>query len=200
MLTVADYRSLVETLLYVRPQILLLDIDLPNLNGQKGVATLRSLNSVTKIIAVCRSITDDTELALFKSGGIRACCRTDTDSHDLKRIIVAVQAGELWIRRSLTLRLLDDVGAIELEEVRPSKCLDAGRLVALTQREREIALLVGDGNSNKLIARRLDITERTVKAHLTEIFRKLGIHDRLMLALRVVTSNTSNESERASAA
>jgi DNA-binding NarL/FixJ family response regulator len=59
--------------------------------------------------------------------------------------------------------------------------------VDLTQREAQIALLVSDGNTNKQIAHRLDITERTVKAHLTQIFRKLGISDRFMLALRILS-------------
>ena len=61
----------------------------------------------------------------------------------------------------------------------------AGHLADLTLREREIAELIGNGESNKQIARQLSITERTVKAHLTGIFRKLGIADRLGLALRV---------------
>jgi two-component system NarL family response regulator len=59
------------------------------------------------------------------------------------------------------------------------------RLADLTRREREIAELIGNGESNKQIARQLAITERTVKAHLTEIFRKLGIADRLRLALLI---------------
>jgi len=65
----------------------------------------------------------------------------------------------------------------------------------LTKREYEIAILVGRGESNKQIARRLDITERTVKAYLTEIFRKLAITDRIKLALLVKdTAVTSNQS------
>jgi len=64
----------------------------------------------------------------------------------------------------------------------------------LTKREYEIAILVGRGESNKQIARRLDITERTVKAHLTEIFRKLAITDRIKLALLVKdTAVSSNQ-------
>jgi DNA-binding NarL/FixJ family response regulator len=62
----------------------------------------------------------------------------------------------------------------------------------LTQREQEIAGLIGNGESNKQIARQLCITERTVKAHLTGIFRKLGIADRVRLAIRV----TQREPER----
>jgi DNA-binding NarL/FixJ family response regulator len=55
----------------------------------------------------------------------------------------------------------------------------------LTAREREIALQIGGGSSNRAIAQRLGITERTVKAHLGSVFAKLGVHDRLQLALLV---------------
>ena len=60
------------------------------------------------------------------------------------------------------------------------------RLVHLTPREREIALWIASGDRNKEIANRLEITERTVKAHLTSIFRKLGLTDRLRLALFIL--------------
>lgn len=60
-------------------------------------------------------------------------------------------------------------------------------LAALTQREREVALCVARGESNKEIARKLDLAERTIKAHLTGIFEKLGVRDRLRLALLLNT-------------
>ncbi|MES9812798.1 MAG: helix-turn-helix transcriptional regulator [Candidatus Thiodiazotropha sp.] len=58
-------------------------------------------------------------------------------------------------------------------------------LSKLTDREREIAQLVGSGDSNKVIAKKLDITERTVKAHLSSIFRKTSTKDRLQLGLLI---------------
>lgn len=73
--------------------------------------------------------------------------------------------------------------------------IDTAAFDALTPREREIAVLVGEGVNNKIIARRLDITERTVKAHLGAVFSKLGIPGRLQLALLV-----TGRAERASAA
>ncbi|TFH86739.1 response regulator transcription factor [Billgrantia azerbaijanica] len=58
-------------------------------------------------------------------------------------------------------------------------------LASLTERERDVALAVASGQSNKEVARRLDITERTVKAHLGAVFRKLGVRDRMQLVLRL---------------
>ena len=85
-------------------------------------------------------------------------------------------------------RLLDELGA-RCSFVVPDKRGIAGRLAYLTVREREIASLVGNGGTNKQIANQLDISERTFKAHLTEIFRKLGISDRLKLALLLASNN-----------
>ena len=151
------------------------------------VASLRKRNSATKIVALSRSVSDEAELTLFRSG-VRGCCRLDIDPLLLARVVVAVRQGELWIRQSLTPRLLDELGEKLRHENRIVAASSLGRLAELTLREREIAALIGNGDSNKQIARQLAITERTVKAHLTGIFRKLGIADRLGLALRVTAT------------
>lgn len=183
ILTVRRLDSLREGLLRAMPQVLLLDFDLPGLDGPKGIAGLRKSSPATKIIAVTGIVSDEMELAMFKAG-VRGCCRSDIDPQLLKRIVAAVEQGELWIRRSITPRLLDELGARLRDETRTTHGV-AGRLAGLTPREREIAELIGNGENNKQIARRLFITERTVKSHLTGIFRKLGILGRLNLALRV---------------
>ena len=165
------------------PQVLLLDIDLPGFSGPDGLFRLRDANPGTKIVVLSGSISDDTELALFKAGA-RGCCQRDIDPQLLKRVVVAVQIGELWIRRSLTPRLLDELDTGSRSAIRSQGAI-VGRLAYLTQREQEIAALIANGGTNKQIARQLAISERTVKAHLTEIFRKLGIADRLKLALLI---------------
>ena len=180
---VTDLDSLAEGMRRRKPQVLLLDLDLPGLDDMTIIAGLRKLNCATNIVALSGAIPDETELALFKAG-VRGCCRSDIDPQLLKRIVIAVQQGEVWIRRTLTPRLLDELGALSPDETQPARAI-VGRLADLTERQLEIAALVGTGDSNKQIARQLVITERTVKAHLTEIFRKLGVADRLKLALIV---------------
>ena len=168
-------------LLRERPRILLLDLDLQGLDTPKAIAHVRNLNPATIIVVLSGPISEETELDLFKAG-VRGYCRNDIDPQLLKRVVVAVELGELWIRRSLVPRLLDELGVRFSCGVGDKRAI-AGRLAYLTQREREIAELIGRGDTNKQIARRLAITERTVKAHLSGIFRKLGIADRLKLAL-----------------
>jgi len=170
-----------------RPQSVLLDLELPGIGSPKAVTQLRNLSPATSIVALSDPMSDIDEVELFQAG-VRGCCRRDIDPELLKRVVVAVQIGELWIRRSLMPRLLDGLGMRLPVGAAFEKRAVVGRLVCLTQREHQIAALVGGGGTNKQIARELDISERTVKAHLTGIFRKLGISDRLKLALLLAES------------
>ena len=186
VLAVGQLDALQQGMIRIAPAVLLLDMDLPGVSCAT-VASLRKRNSATKIVSLSRTVSDEVELTLFRSG-VRGCCRCDIDPPLLARVVVAIQQGELWIRRSLTPRLLDELGEKLRHENRIVAASSLGRLAELTLREREIAALIGNGDSNKQIARQLAITERTVKAHLTGIFRKLGIADRLGLALRVTAT------------
>lgn len=163
------------------PHLLLLDHELEGLDGANGTAYLKRSHPETRIIISGNSLSDEAEWELFKIG-VRGCCRNDIDPQFLKGIIVAVQQGELWIRRTLTYRLLDELKTVATGKHRIYRA-ELGLLDSLTQREYEIAVRAGNGENNKQIAEGLEITERTVKAHLTEIFRKLGISDRLKLVL-----------------
>lgn len=185
VIAVRQFDSLRQGLGSVKPSVLLLDLALPGLDGPRGVAALRRSNPATKIIVFSTMPSDEIEIALFKLG-IRGCARRDIHAEMLKRIVVAIEHGELWIRRAITPRLLDDLTARSQPESRVSPTV-SDQLALLTVREREIVKLIGSGESNKQIARELCITERTVKAHLTGIFRKLGVADRVRLALRVAS-------------
>lgn len=100
----------------------------------------------------------------------------------LAKAVETVQLGEVWIGRRLIDRLVAMVGNAAAVRIDAECGVD---LDVLTPREQEIALQVGGGCSNKVIAQRLGITERTVKAHLGSVFGKLGVQDRLQLALLV---------------
>ncbi len=181
----SDIDSVQGSLSRLTPEVLVLDLDSPGLRDPAAVTSLRKSSRASKIIATGNPVSDEMELALFKVG-VRGCCRTDIEPQVLKRAVLAVQLGELWMRRSLTSRLLDELGVQSDDSTQSRRTV--GRFAYLTQREQEIAALIADGGSNKQIARRLAISERTVKAHLTEIFRKLGVGDRLKLALLWVGS------------
>jgi len=166
--------------LRIKPVVLLLDYDLLDGNAANGAASLRRLCSEAKTIIMSGDILENLEWELVKAG-VRGCCNIDIQPKFLKQAVTAVQNGELWIRRSLACRLIDELGKTTSKNKAYRATL--GLLNKLTQREYDIAVRVGNGENNKQIAQACGITERTVKAHLTEIFQKLEVSDRVNLAL-----------------
>ena len=166
--------------LRIKPVVLLLDYDLLDGNAANGAASLRRLCSEAKTIIMSGDILENLEWELVKAG-VRGCCNIDIPPKFLKQAVTAVQNGELWIRRSLACRLIDELGKTTSKNKAYRATL--GLLNKLTQREYDIAVRVGNGENNKQIAQACGITERTVKAHLTEIFQKLEVSDRVNLAL-----------------
>ncbi|MGS1117100.1 helix-turn-helix transcriptional regulator [Castellaniella sp. UC4442_H9] len=96
----------------------------------------------------------------------------------IARVLEHVMGGEIWVGKSMLSRMLSQIG-----HAAPEPNQDWAR--ELTVRERDVARYVALGHSNPSIADALGITERTVRAHVSAIFEKLGVADRLMLALRV---------------
>ena len=172
--------------LSIKPQILLMDLDLIGVDGSHDIAGLRRLCEETQIIIMSSEISEDLEWELLKAG-VRGCCQNDSEPKLVNQVVMAVQEGELWIRRTLTSRFINELSKISAKN--KSYRATLGLLNRLTQREYDIAVRVANGESNKQIAQSCDITERTVKAHLTEIFLKLGVSDRLNLALVLVSDN-----------
>ena len=173
------------------PEILLLDYDLPGLDGTRGISVLKKLCPQTKIVVFNDCSSEDDEWAMFKAGA-RGCCTTDIQPSTLKMMIDSIRKGELWIRRTLTSRLLEQLVRHEERPVNNVNRKTLGLLDQLTEREYEIAVKVARGESNKEIACALDITERTVKAHMTKVFNKLGVTDRLKVAL-ILRADTRQE-------
>ena len=104
----------------------------------------------------------------------------------LPKAIESVQNGEIWIHRKLVPQVIKQL-AIESEE-KNNNPIDKLRFSKLSRREIDVATMIATGQNNKQIAVHLNISERTVKAHLTSIFKKLNITDRLHLALLVKES------------
>ncbi|MBI5891267.1 MAG: response regulator transcription factor [Nitrosomonadales bacterium] len=161
----------------IKPEVVLLDY---GLLGADDVVSLSRISTQTRIVIIGGDISEEMEWKLLKAG-VRGCYRNDADTKFLKQVVMAVRDGELWIRRTLTCRLIDELGRTTAKN--KAYRVSLGLLNKLTQREYDIAVRVGNGESNKLIAKACGITERTVKAHLTEVFQKLGVTDRLNLAL-----------------
>lgn len=166
----------------LKPDILLLDLALPRLGGIKGVLATRNLSPETKIVLLARS-PNAKELISVLRAGAWGYCEKDIDPSLLKKAVVRVQKGEVWLKRNLVPHLIEELARLTRRRLKDSLPKLDSRLANLTPRERDVVSLVGNGASNKEIASRLTVTEHTVKAHLTAIFRKLGFSGRVQLAL-----------------
>lgn len=122
------------------------------------------------------------QLALFKTGVHGFLSHTITSTLLLKAVH-AVYDGETWVPRQLITRLIRELARDSNAGTHTLNFAGNSSIEHLTPREMQVAEMVHRGGNNKLIARELDISERTVKAHLSAIFRKLDIENRLHLAL-----------------
>lgn len=117
------------------------------------------------------------------AAGAAGCCNTHAAPEVLKQVALVVSNGGLWVGQSLLRQLVGGTSQMLAGKTERPPRDDWSKL--LSEREAQVARLVASGASNKEIANQLAITERTVKAHLTTIFEKLSLRDRLQLSLRV---------------
>ena len=181
VLAVSDRGSLDRSIADLKPDILLLDLALRRLGGIEGVRAIRQTSPQTKIVVLTRSPDAKEGISILKAG-TRGYCENTIEPLLLKKAVLMVQKGEVWVKRNLIPYLIGELATLTRRRLKDSASHDT-RLARLSPREREVAFLVGDGTSNKEIAGRLTVTEHTVKAHLTSIFRKLELSGRVQLAL-----------------
>lgn len=117
--------------------------------------------------------------------GASGCCNTHAAPEVLQQVALVVGNGGLWIGQALLQQVLASTSRIVQQRAPQADASQASWAASLSGREVEVARLIAAGESNKEIAAELAITERTVKAHLTAIFEKLQVRDRLQLSLRV---------------
>lgn len=157
------------------PDLLLLDINIPG-GGLNAVSKIAATSPVTKIIMLTASEEEDDVVSALKAGA-RAYIVKGVSARDLKTILRAVYNGEAYVTPTLAASLLSDMKA----ESSGSKVKSP--LQDLTEREHEILELVASGMSNKEIAARLFLSEKTVKHHMTNILQKLHVRNRVEAAL-----------------
>ncbi|MEO8417919.1 MAG: response regulator transcription factor [Methylophilaceae bacterium] len=131
-----------------------------------------------KIVVLANS-PDQSEALLALSQGAVGYCHAYSPPEVLVEVRTVISHGGVWLGRELLQRLI----AVSTGLVGNKSRQVAESLALLTQREKEVAVEAAKGRSNKEIAKLLDITERTVKAHLSSSFERLGVKDRLQLAL-----------------
>jgi two-component system nitrate/nitrite response regulator NarL len=160
------------------PDIVLLDVDLGGESGLDLLPRLRTAAPVAKVIVLTGLRAPEIPQQALQLGA-RGLVLKDTAAELLLKAIEKVHAGEMWFDRATMQRLLANPANGGGGKPLPH----ADRLATLTEREREIVALIGEGLRNRRIAARLHLSEKTVRNHLTTIFSKLDVADRLELAV-----------------
>ena len=165
------------------PDLLLLDLDMPRMSGLDMIHALQGACGTLSTLILAGDIRKSD---LFKAvqHGVRGVVLKDATTEMLFEAIVSVLVGRYWLDQALVADLMEMVGVLA-NPANPAAC---PRPFGLTPREREVLALVVTGYPNKEIARTCAVSEETVKHHLTRIFDKVGVSNRLELAVLATES------------
>jgi two-component system, NarL family, nitrate/nitrite response regulator NarL len=175
-----DGEEAVRLVTALEPDLLLLDVAMPRMTGLVALRELHDRVVRTKTILVTASI-DRADIVTALQLGAHGIVLKDSASEVLFKSIRAIQAGHYWVGRNR----VDDL-ASTLRELATAQPRAERKVFGLTPREIEIISVVIAGSSNNDIAVKFAISEKTVKHHMTNIFDKLGVSNRLELALFAV--------------
>lgn len=174
-----DGRDCLDKLDVYKPDVLLLDINMPNMNGLEVLKELKARKSKVKVLVL--TVHNETEYLMKAVDiGINGYVLKDSESAELKKAIRAIMDGETYIQPSL----IPALNAKRLERNEDEEKIDS-----LTRRELEVLKLLAIGMYNKEIAEKLEISERTVKNHVSNIFKKLEVTDRTQAAVFAIRNN-----------
>src|SRR5580658_552904 len=189
----SDGRQVIDVLQQHEPDILLLDLKMPGLDGLGTLQRLQAAKHKTRVIVLTAS-EDKNEFVQAMKLGTQGIVLKQSATELLIKSIRKVHAGEIWLDSHTTAAVMrqfatgaDDAPATSA--VVPSSSSRERERSLLSAREREIVALVAQGFKNKEMAEKMFISEQTVKNHLHNIFDKLGVSDRLELALYAIHNN-----------
>jgi DNA-binding NarL/FixJ family response regulator len=183
----ADGDDAMKLVAELEPDVLLLDLAMPRMSGLVALRELRGGPTRTRIILVTAAI-DRTEIITALQLGAQGVVLKESASELLFKSIRAVMAGEYWVGRKRVTDLASTLRDLAASHPRPSR-----KQFGLTPRELEIIGVILGGYSNSDIAAKVAISEKTVKHNLTNIFDKLGVSNRLELALFALHHNLGPE-------
>jgi NarL family two-component system response regulator LiaR len=171
----ADGEAAVRAAEAWKPDVVLMDLVMPRLDGVGAMRELRRRLPNARVI-VLTSFPDDDRLLPAIRAGAAGYLLKNADPHEVVRAVRAAHAGEALLDPGVAARLVEAIA-------QPPGAEPAERL---TPREREVLALIARGMPNKLIARELEISEKTVKTHVGHVLAKLGVTDRTQAALQAV--------------
>ncbi len=176
---VNDGEECINELLHVKPDVLLLDINMPKMNGVEVLERIRTRKIDVKVLIL--TVHNEVEyLVKAVDIGVDGYIVKDSGSAELKKAINCIVNGENYIQPSLIPALNNRLVARDT---------DKEKIESLTKREMEVLIQVANGNFNKEIATLLNISERTVKNHISNIFKKIDVNDRTQAAVFAIKND-----------
>ena len=161
-----------------RPDVVLMDLRMPRLDGLAATAAIRALPGSPSVIVLTTFDSDDEVFRALEAGAAGFLLK-DTPPADLLRAIRVAAAGDAMLSPRVTRRVIHRVTAEDRTRRRDA----LARLDVLSDREREVLVEIGLGHTNAEIAARLHLSEATVKTHVTHLFEKLAATNRVQLAI-----------------
>ncbi len=174
-----DGEDCLEKLKTVKPDVLLLDINMPKKTGLDVLSELKDKKSKIKVLVL--TVHNETEY-LMKAVeiGINGYVLKDSESAELKKAIFTIAEGENYIQPSL-------IPALNSKMIEKNE--DEIKIESLTKRELQVLKELAVGKFNRDIAKEMEISERTVKNHISSIFKKLDVTDRTQAAVFAIKNN-----------
>ena len=167
-----DGQAAIDLAEKLRPDVVLMDVRMPVLDGVEATKAITAAGT-SKVLVMTTFDLDEYALSALRSGASGFLLK-DTPPAHLVSALRSVASGDAVVSPSVTRRLLDRFLGQHSGELRDAKILDA-----LTDREREVLVLVAQGMSNTEIARKLFLSEATVKTHVGRVLSKLDLRDRV---------------------
>jgi NarL family two-component system response regulator LiaR len=164
----------------LKPDIILMDLVMPGMDGITAIARIKALGLSSRVIALT-SFTEDDKVFPAIQAGASSYLLKDVSPEALVEAIRAVHRGEARLHPEIMRKLMKQVA----QQPHTGKPVEGPQL---TEREREVIRLVVQGKSNREIAQVLVISEKTAKAHVSNILGKLGLDDRTQMAVYAIKS------------
>ncbi len=162
-----------------RPDVVLMDIRMPGVDGLTATAALRTRPDAPAVIVLTTFDIDDYVFRALEAGATGFLLK-DTPPPELLRAVRLAAAGDSILSPAVTRQVIDRFTAGDRTRRRREAL---GRLSLLTEREREVLIEIGRGHANAAIASRLHLSEATVKSHISHLFDKLSVTNRVQLAI-----------------